>query len=293
MVIEMRFRTFPCLVLAFLALNACTRIETLQHVTPTGSPFQTALTTKYTEFAVLEAKACDWIDSQHFINKGMTTAYGQTALPEDLAKWRIPESVLPELTEARAALMEVLNKKEIVDANPETAAQAQFSFDCWVEQQEENWQTEDIEACKDGFYTALNALKVYKNVVTAPLTTILPKAPAEVKEQPYNYRIFFDFDSAQINAKTEKVLDNIVHDVKNLKGYEYVLNGYADRAGSEDYNLELSKKRAIAVRKKLVAAGLPEDSITIFAYGEEDNAIETEDGIDEQANRRVEIVISD
>lgn len=282
------FRKSPWLIMVFCALNACTRIETLQNVVPTGTPFQTALTQKYTEFAVSEAKQCDWIDSQRFIDKGMHAAYGQTTPPEELKEWNIPENILPQLTAARAELIEVLSKPELLDAQPETAAEAQFSFDCWVEQQEENWQTEDIEECRDDFYSALSELKAQKIAEALPMTPI-PLTPEEI----YNYRVFFDFNSAKVTPKTQKVIDNIIADIKNLKDYEFVLNGYADRAGDEDYNLELSKQRAIAVRKKLVAAGLPEKSITIFAYGEEDNAVETEDGVAEKANRRVEIVISD
>jgi OOP family OmpA-OmpF porin len=305
MITALPFRSLPWLLLVLLVMSNCTRIETLQRVTPTGSPFQIALTKKYTKFAEEEAKQCAWSSSQHFIDKGMKTAYGQTALPEDLTEWNIPENELPQLQQARMSLIEVLTQHpEIINAHPETAAEAQFSFDCWVKQQQGNWRVDEIEECRDGFYAAINSLtggKMGQNIKP-------PKAPSKpiakpeastaapdqaAKDQAFNYRIFFDSNHADVTPKMQKVIDHILADVKNLHNYEYVLNGYADRAGSEDFNLALSKRRAIAVRNRLVAGGMRESAITIFAYGESDNAIATEDGVSEPANRRVEIVLSD
>ena len=67
--------------------------------------------------------------------------------------------------------------------------------------------------------------------------------------------------------------------------------GHADRSGSEEYNLALSMRRADAVREALIAGGIPAESITTAARGESENAIPTVDGVVEQANRRVEIIV--
>ena len=232
----------------------------------------------------------------------MRTAYGEWALPEDVKDWKIPETALPQLVEARAQLMTVLSSAAIVAANPETAADAQYNYDCWVKQQQGNWRIDAIEECRDGFYEAIAKLTGAKMeetsssaapIVSTPMPQVSVTPALETKRDNYNYRVFFDFDSAIITPRMQKVIDHIVEEIKGLKGYEYVLNGYTDRVGTEEYNLELSKKRAIAVRKKLLEAGVPEKSISIFAYGEADNAVETEAGIPEAENRRVEIVISD
>ena len=48
-----------------------------------------------------------------------------------------------------------------------------------------------------------------------------------------------------------------------------VLDGHADRIGSEPVNLRLSMERAKAVRERLVVAGVDPDQIVIAAFGEE------------------------
>jgi OOP family OmpA-OmpF porin len=50
-------------------------------------------------------------------------------------------------------------------------------------------------------------------------------------------------------------------------------------------------RRADAVREALIAGGIPAESITTAARGESENAIPTVDGVVEQANRRVEIIV--
>jgi outer membrane protein OmpA-like peptidoglycan-associated protein len=48
-----------------------------------------------------------------------------------------------------------------------------------------------------------------------------------------------------------------------------VLDGHADRIGSEPVNLTLSLERARAVRERLIAAGVDPDQILIAAFGED------------------------
>jgi outer membrane protein OmpA-like peptidoglycan-associated protein len=67
--------------------------------------------------------------------------------------------------------------------------------------------------------------------------------------------------------------------------------GHADRAGPEDYNMALSLRRADSVRAALIAGGVPADKITVAGRGESEPAVPTPDGVKEQANRRVVIVL--
>ena len=55
--------------------------------------------------------------------------------------------------------------------------------------------------------------------------------------------------------------------------------------------MTLSMRRADAVRDALIAGGIPAENITVAGRGESENAIPTTDGIVEQANRRVEIIV--
>lgn len=267
-------------------LSACTRLETFQHAEVKGNEFQKALVGYYRDFAAQEAKQYDWVSSQHFINKGMLLVYGNDVLPEEISEWDIPHSMISEFTIAREQLMKLVNHPTLQKTSPQLLAKAIFSFDCWLEQQEENWQAEDIEACREGLFSAMHELSV---------SIEKPKAKAEApsKEKNLTYRLFFKLNSAAITPEMQHVIQNIIKDIRATSFNEVVLNGYTDRAGSEEYNLELSKKRALAVKGKLIEGGVSETLISVFAFGEEDNATLTEDGIIEPSNRRVEIYITD
>jgi len=54
----------------------------------------------------------------------------------------------------------------------------------------------------------------------------------------------------------------------NRRGGHIAVTGYADRAGPEDYNMALSRRRAQAGRNALVAGGISADRITIAGRGE-------------------------
>ena len=68
-----------------------------------------------------------------------------------------------------------------------------------------------------------------------------------------------------------------------------MLAGHADRSGSASYNVGLSQRRADAVRAYLAGRGVPDGSISTSAFGEERPLVQTEDGVREPQNRRVEI----
>jgi len=69
------------------------------------------------------------------------------------------------------------------------------------------------------------------------------------------------------------------------------VTGYTDLAGTQQYNLGLSKRRADAVRAALVQQGVPDGVIAETWRGKENPAVPTADGVREPRNRRVEIVI--
>ncbi len=55
--------------------------------------------------------------------------------------------------------------------------------------------------------------------------------------------------------------------------------------------MALSRRRAWRVHDWLVDAGVPDAAITVRYYGEDRPLVETEDGVREPQNRRVEIAL--
>jgi OOP family OmpA-OmpF porin len=166
------------------------------------------------------------------------------------------------------------------DSNPELAAKAQARFDCWVEQQEENHQAEDIARCKDEFLAAMEELEG-KPAMVEPVM------------EPRTYIVLFDWDKSDIRPDGQAVIDQLLADA-SAQGIDTVAisaTGHTDLSGSEDYNMALSLRRADAVREALIAGGVPAEAITVAGRGESEPAVPTADGVREQANRRVEIFL--
>jgi OOP family OmpA-OmpF porin len=265
--------------LGFLA-GCSSDIEQVRNVQPTGgSEFTRALAEEYKQFAIFEADTrFDWPDAGYFARKGLAAANGEVVLPEDLANWEIPVGMVDELSSARARLITVLDAGAR-DTNPVLAARAQGRFDCWVENAEENHEPMAIQACRDEFYTALEQLE------TPPAPPVAEPVAPEV------YIVLFDFDKANIRPDGQQVVNQVLADAKAKGAPQISVTGHADRAGPADYNLALSLRRADAVRQALIAGGISADQITVSGRGEEEPAVPTPDGVREQANRRVEIII--
>ena len=81
----------------------------------------------------------------------------------------------------------------------------------------------------------------------------------------------FEFDSAELTEEGKRALDKIIElRSRNLQNPKIEITGYADRIGPEEYNLELSKKRALAVRDYLVSHGIDQNLITAKGLGAAD-----------------------
>ena len=185
---------------------------------------------------------------------------GKPTAPEAIAARKLVAPHLAELTAARAQLADALGKGAAKN-KPADAARAQVSFDCWMEQAEENIQPEDIRACRDRFAAAMKTLGV---AVAKPAA----KKPAK-KMVTTPYVVYFDFNSARLNKAALAGLDFLKSVVK--KDAKITITGFADRSGDFDYNNILATKRARAVENWLSKAGFSVSDATI--YGEERPAV--------------------
>lgn len=235
-----------------------------------GTEFTKALANGYYQFGKNEEYVMiDELDAAHFLRKAGKAQDGCAVVPEKPCEWNVPDNKLPELKTARARLISALKAGGTTVA-PQLAAKAQVSYDCWVEQQEENWQWNDIKACRGTFYNSLAALeKMLGGILQAP--------PA--------HAIQFNTGSAELDGKAQEILDEVVIFASSTElGRRIHLIGRTDAAGPEGKNKKLSKKRAEAVKKSLVARGVPANLITTEAAGEMPGKQHDED------HRRVDVL---
>jgi len=101
-------------------------------------------------------------------------------------------------------------------------------------------------------------------------------------------RINFDFNSAKILSSAHLVLDDAVRTMKKHSEITLVtIGGYTDSRGADAYNLDLSQKRADAVRIYFVENGIDSSRLEAKGYGEA-NPIASNDTREGRAkNRRI------
>lgn len=101
--------------------------------------------------------------------------------------------------------------------------------------------------------------------------------------------IGFGFDSAAITPDSEPMLDALTNGLKDDPAAEIVVVGHTSSEGAEDYNRDLSRRRAEAVVEALVERGIDASRLTARGSGEDrpiaDNATE----VGRSLNRRVEV----
>lgn len=107
-----------------------------------------------------------------------------------------------------------------------------------------------------------------------------------------DFTVFFGFDRADLTAAAQSVISEVV-DLFGGTGRPVSVVGHTDTVGSLAYNQGLSERRANAVANRMVQLGVPRETITTAGRSWLEPAVDTGPNVREQANRRVEITISD
>jgi OOP family OmpA-OmpF porin len=258
------------------------RVQAAAPASPTT--FAQALTTDYAGFAVaLRDDHKDWADADYFARKGLAASRGEMVPPENNRNWliplEVPEQFRSELANGRARLVAAIEKGG-AERLPLVAARAQVSYDCWVERMEDDWKNAINGPCRQQFLDALARLEGAPQGAAQPAT-----GPGLGRE----YRVYFEFDRAEILPEAAQILQQVATSAKQDPKIGVVLVGKADRAGSDQYNMRLSQRRADAVRDALIRDGVPRDRIETRWVGEREPPVPTPDNVREPRNRVVEI----
>jgi OmpA-OmpF porin, OOP family len=105
--------------------------------------------------------------------------------------------------------------------------------------------------------------------------------------------VHFAYDSADLTAPAREALADVAAQLKARPGVRVEVAGHTDDRGAGRYNLDLSLRRAAAVRERLVTLGVPAEALTARGYGAA-NPVAAGDGDAARArNRRVELRITD
>ena len=255
----------------------------------------------YKEKANFEAeKMHDWNSAKLYSEKALRAFNGENLYPEEISVWNLSPIIARDIQSGYNNLLSVYN--EALIKNPKSLAKAITSLDCWAEQEEEKWQTWDIDKCKNDFHTAMH--DIYNLLTAEEKKEATKETEQEVEEddtpqvvivtenekKEVMQIIYFDFDNSKLSAVSKNTLSNFL-DKNKKKLSRYIIFGHTDTKGSSKYNMKLSIKRAESVKKALLDYGITPDDISILGKGENELAIDTPDNTKHPANRRAEVKI--
>lgn len=103
--------------------------------------------------------------------------------------------------------------------------------------------------------------------------------------------VFFDLEKATLRPESRPELDRLSGILSKRSSMVIEVAGHTDTTGPDEYNLQLSRRRAAAVTDYLINSGIPKERISIKYYGETKPAYSNETRESRMKNRRVEFQI--
>ncbi len=120
-----------------------------------------------------------------------------------------------------------------------------------------------------------------------------PVAQTAIPGMKWHNAIFFPYNQSEVAVEEESKLRDNLELLNQNPGYRVILRGFADSIASQRYNLPLSKRRAQFIANWLVDNGISRERIDLIGLGKELLLTVPIKGLDEQTNRRVEMLLVD
>ena len=104
-------------------------------------------------------------------------------------------------------------------------------------------------------------------------------------------RVFFSEGSAELGSRARTALEAQAAWLKRNAAVPVTIEGHADDAGAISHNVEVSRRRAEVVRRRLIESGVAPERIHTLAYGRERPIAECGAAHCAAQNRRVVTVV--
>jgi len=104
--------------------------------------------------------------------------------------------------------------------------------------------------------------------------------------------VYFEYDSPQLSPMEQGKIDVVVAHLQSNPTQGVVIEGHCDERGSNEYNLALGERRALAVRAAMIALGIDGERVQTRSYGEERAVAFGHEDASWRLNRRAEFVFT-
>jgi outer membrane protein OmpA-like peptidoglycan-associated protein len=248
------------------------------------------LALEYLQYSRDLANKYNWVDSDYFALKGIKAARNQEIFPEIPEEWYLDNTQIEQATLARTQLITLFYNQKAMQILTPQLAHLHLLYDCWISREKEPWQLADMAKCKILFFRLENEINDFltkKEPVQKEVKII------EIKEPEFSkFEIYFDFNSTKFNHAANRNFIKLSKHLDEINGdYKIMIVGFADRSGKKLYNDVLARKRALAVKTRLVKNGVPGKLIELKSLSENSPKIITSDGIKNNSNRLVDVYI--
>lgn len=105
--------------------------------------------------------------------------------------------------------------------------------------------------------------------------------------------VLFDTAQATLKPGAGAVLDRVAGFLKENDGTKVLIEGHTDSRGGDEYNMQLSQRRALAVADGLAFRGIDRGRVEAVGRGKTLPVATNDTAAGQQQNRRVELVFSD
>lgn len=105
--------------------------------------------------------------------------------------------------------------------------------------------------------------------------------------------VLFEFNRAEVKPGAQARMAQLADFLKQYPDRRVSIEGHTDNIGSTTYNMELSLRRAEAIRGQLIGLGISPERISTVGYGKDFPVAVNDTDTNRAINRRVEVVISE
>lgn len=208
----------------------------------------------------------------------------RAALAQEVAGMKAAEQVVEQTSRDRDRMLLQARTREAAQAREQVAAS-----ETEVESARRATQSAREQA------QAQQQMTISAEQRSARLQQQLNDLQAQETERGFNVMlsgVLFESGAADLKPGAAHRLEQLAEVLRENPDHVALVEGFTDSVGDENFNEELSERRAQAVRDALASLGVDPSRIQVQGYGEDYPVASNRTPAGRQQNRRVEIVVS-